>query len=110
MDLKSIKLFVDSDMDDGTKKNLILDVIAKDKNAIPYVMEMLYRERETAKDLILDSNLELSRALLVLKDENLKWNDKVIANPEWVAGEIIKHYKKWKNYVKCNFKIKELDE
>ena len=110
MDLKAIKLFVDSDMPDGTKKNLILDVIAKDKNAIPYVMEMLYRERETTKDLILDSNVELSRALIVLKDENLKWDDKVIANPKWVAGEIIKHYQKWKNYVKCNFKIKELDE
>ena len=62
-------------------------------------------EREKREELILDSNAELSRALIVLKDDNLKYSKKIIADPKWVAGEIIKHYQKWKDYVKCNFKV-----
>ena len=42
---------------------------------------------------------------IVLKDDNLKYNKKIIADPKWVVGEIIKHYQKWKDYVRCNFKV-----
>jgi hypothetical protein len=42
----------------------------------------LKNERKQNKELILDTNAELSRALLVLNDENLKTNKKVIAEPK----------------------------
>jgi len=50
----------------------------------------------------------LSRALIVLNDNNLKYNKKVVAEPKWVVGEIKKHYLKWKDYIKCTFNVEGL--
>lgn len=57
-----------------------------DKKVIPTILEMLQQER-LKDELILDSNAELSRALIVLKDSNLKSNKNIIADPKWVSGE-----------------------
>lgn len=108
MDIKSIKQIVMSNMPEAHQRNAILAIIANDKKAIPYIMEILDNEREKNNELILDSNAELSRALVVLEDENLKFSKKVIADPKWVVGEIKKHYLKWKDKIKCNFVVKGL--
>ena len=105
MNIKKIKEVVNLDISDKQKEIYILSIIADDKNAIPTILNILSSEREKREELILDSNVELSRALLVLKDDNLKYNKKIIADPKWVSGEIIKHYQKWKDYIKCNFKV-----
>lgn len=105
MDIKSIKQIVNSNLSEEYQKNAILSIIANDKKAIPYILEILNNERKENKELILDSNMELSRALIVLDDDNLKSNKKVVTDPKWVAGEIKKHYLKWKNVITCNFKI-----
>ena len=104
MNIKKIKEVVNLDISDEQKERYILSIIADDKKAIPTILNILNNEREKREELILDSNAELSRALIVLKDDNLKYSKKIIADPKWVAGEIIKHYQKWKDYVKCNFK------
>ena len=109
MDIKKIEQIVNTKLSDEQKEYLILCTIADDKNAIPTILQILERERQQKMELILDSNSELSRALLVLKDKNLKWNKKCIADPNWVVGEIIKHYKKWSHLIRCNFKIEGLD-
>ena len=109
MDIKKIGQIVNTKLSDEQKEYLILCTISDDKNAIPTILQILDREREQREELILDSNSELSRALLVLKDKNLKWNKKCIADPSWVVGEIIKHYKKWSHLIRCNFKIEGLD-
>ena len=110
MDISKIKTIVDTDyFSDDVKTSLILSVIAQDKNAIPTVMIMLNLEREQNKELILDSNAELSRALIVLNDKNLKSNKNIIADPKWVVGEIKKHYLKWAEKIKCNFKVEGLE-
>ena len=109
MDIKKIEQIVNTKLSDEQKEYLILSTISDDKNAIPTILQILDREREQREELILDSNSELSRALLVLKDKNLKWNKKCIADPSWVVGEIIKHYKKWSHLIRCNFKIEGLD-
>ena len=109
MDIKKIEQFVITKLSDEQKEYAILCIIADDKNAIPTILQILERERQQKMELILDSNSELSRALLVLKDKNLKWNKKCIADPSWVVGEIIKHYKKWSHLIRCNFKIEGLD-
>lgn len=105
MNVKKIKEVVNLEISDEKKERLILSIIADDKKAIPTILNILNVEREKREELILDSNAELSRALVVLKDDNLKYNKKIIADPKWVAGEIIKHYQKWKDYVICNFKV-----
>ena len=105
MDIKKIKEVINLDISDELKEIYILSIIADDKKAIPTILNILDNEREKREELILDSNVELSRALIVLNDDNLKYSKKIIAEPKWVAGEIIKHYQKWKDYVKCNFKV-----
>ena len=109
MDIKKIEQIVNTKLSDEQKEYAILCIIADDKNAIPTILQILERERQQKMELILDSNSELSRALLVLKDKNLKWNKKCIADHNWVVGEIIKHYKKWSHLIRCNFKIEGLD-
>ena len=108
MDIKSIKQIVNSDLPIDYQEKVILSILADDKKVIPYIMEILDNERKQSKELILDTNSELSRALLVLNDENLKSNKKVVADPKWVVGEIKKHYHKWENHIKCNFKVNGL--
>lgn len=106
MNIKQIKEVVNLNISDEQKERCILAIIADDKEAIPNILNILNIEREKREELILDSNAELSRALIILKDNNLKYNSKkIIADPKWVVGEIIKHYQKWKDYVKCNFKV-----
>lgn len=108
MDIKKIKEIVNLEISDEQKERYILGIIADDKNAIPTILKILGKEREKREELILDANAELSRALIVLKDDNLKYNKKIIVDPKWAVGEIIKHYQKWKEYVKCNFKVEGL--
>lgn len=105
MDIQAIKKIVNSDLPTAYQEKAILSVLANDKNVIPYIMEILADERAKNEELILDQNAELSRALLVLDDKNLKATAKVVADPKWVSGEIKKHYLKWKDVVKCNFVI-----
>jgi hypothetical protein len=105
MDIKSIKQIVNSDLPSDYQEKAILSILADDEKVIPYIMEILGNERKQSKELILDSNAELSRALIVLNDDNLNPNKKIVAEPKWVVGEIKKHYLKWKDYVKCNFKV-----
>ena len=105
MDIKKIEQIVNTKLSDEQKEYAILCIIADDKNAIPTILQILEREREQINELILDSNHELSRALITLKDKNLKWNKKCIVEPSWVVGEIIKHYKKWSHKIRCNYKV-----
>lgn len=108
MNIKAIKAIVNSNNSDEYKESLIISVISMDKKVIPAILEILQQERIKKDELILDSNAELSRALIVLKDNNLKSNKKIISDPKWVSGEIIKHYQKWKDFVRCNFKVEGL--
>lgn len=108
MNIDEIAKIANSDISLSTKEYRILSVIAKDEKAIHLILQMLNSEREKQRELILDSNVELSRALVTLKDKNLKYNTKIIANPPWVVEQIIKHYIKWRDEIKCCFKMEEL--
>lgn len=108
MDIKCIKEIVNSNLPLDYQEKAILSVLANDTKVIPYIMEILDNERKQNKELLLDTNVELSRALIVLDDDNLKANKKVVSDPKWVAGEIKKHYLKWKDYIKCTFKVQGL--
>lgn len=109
MNIKKIRDIINLNLSDEVTESYLIAVISEDKKVIHIILEMLDRERELKEKLLLDTNAELSRALIVLQDKNLKYNKKIIADPQWVVGEIIKHYKKWKDYIGCCFKIKELE-
>ena len=109
MDIKKIREIVSLGLPEQTIEMLILGVIAEDKNAIPTILKILESERNDNRELLLDTNLELSRALIVLNDANLRWNKKCSPTPRWIVGEIKKHYIKWKDKISCCYKIDGLD-
>jgi hypothetical protein len=92
-------------MSKSQKETEILKIIANDPNAIVYVLSLLSIERKFQKDLLFDTNAELSRALVVLSDPHLKAGKKIIVSPIWVVNKIKEHYEKWKDDISCNFLI-----
>ena len=109
MNLKELKEIINSGLSEEVTKSEIINCLARDKNVIPTIMRILERERVEKNELILDQNAELSRALIVLSDDNLNPSKKVVCEPKWVVEEIKKHYRKWNHIVKCNFKVLGLD-
>lgn len=108
MDLKAIKQIVDLDIDDALKERYIISILASDKKVIPTILKILNDERETKDRLIMDANEVISKATLVMFDENVKFNKNAKMTPEWVTSSIVKFYKEWKNFAGCCFKIDEL--
>jgi len=109
IDLKRITQILNTDgLPDMVKHNLILNVIADDKDAVPYILDMLNHERETSKELLLDTNLELSRALVFIEDEKVQKVKKTRIDVSFVSGEIRKHYLKYADQIRCCFQIKGL--
>lgn len=107
MNIKKLKEVVNSnDLDSSVQNRLIIEIISKDKKVIPIMLELLQAEREIENELLTETNSELSRALVALEigqPEKTKGVSSV-----WVVEQIKKHYLKWQDYIKCNFKIKGL--
>ena len=84
---------------------LILVYVSEDKKAIPNILEILEIERQRNRELLLDTNVELSRAFAAFKmfEKNTPTN---LKQKRWIFGEIQKHYIKWKDYISCCFNIK----
>lgn len=98
MDLKAIKSIVNSNIPESAQRTMILTVIGRDETAISSVLTMVEETRKENKELLLDTNLELSRALVYV--DNPKSIDR-----DFVKGEIHKHFLKWKDRIKCCFKF-----
>lgn len=109
MDIKKLKGIINLPLPEDKIEEYIISFIAEDKEVIPNILRILGSERAEKNNLISDMNTELSRALVLLQDKNIKYGKKVIVNPNWVIEQIINHYKKWKDYIKCNFKVEGLD-
>ena len=110
MNIDKITKIVNSEhLPEDIKEQMIISVLADDPKVIPIMMEILEQERLSKKELISDSNLELSRALVTLQDPNLgKVKPKPYIELDFVIGEIKKHYLKWEGVIRCCFKIKGL--
>lgn len=108
MDLKSIKEILDSHLTEESKEQSIMIILVNDEKVIPTILKLLEEKRKQEKELILDSTAELSRALVVLKDKNLKYNKKIICDPKWVVEKIKEHFLKWQDHIRCEFKIEGL--
>lgn len=92
------------------EKFLIVE-LANDKMVIPMILEILESERKINEELLTDSNAELSRALVTIIDKNYgnnKGKNKAHIDRGWVADQIKAHYLKWKERIKCCFKVEGL--
>lgn len=109
MDIKAIQNIVNQELPDNIKREMIISILAADKQVIPTMLKILQAEREDSNALITESNLELSRALVTLEDPNVgKKKPKPVISLPFVTGEIRKHYLKWQHRIKCCFKMKGL--
>lgn len=94
MDLKKIRLALDAPVEDDVKRQLILEVIAKDEHAIAYVLDALDYERKSRKELTSAMNLELSRAHTLIDDKAMFRH-----HQKFVNEEIRKFYTKYKEII-----------
>ena len=92
MDLKLLQYIVNSEMDTEQQEYLIIQTLAKDKKVIPIIMDILAEERKVNADLILNMNLELSRADVGLDTPAVNEDD-------FIQKEIKKFYAKYKDSV-----------
>lgn len=96
MDIKAIKEIILSDNPLEIKEHLIINILAKDPKVIPTILKILNNEREGQKELILDMNLELSRADVFIGLNQKKRSD---FDKDFIQGEIQSFYNKHKDSV-----------
>jgi hypothetical protein len=75
------------------EKNIIIPMLSNNENIITSLLLLLESERKTKKELILDMNVELSRAHICLEDKKLK------GTIPFALSEIEKFYIKWKGKI-----------
>ncbi len=102
MNIKLITEIVnDRTNSEDEKRSLIIGVLARDKNAMPDILELLAEERKNKNELIIDFNLELSRANIYI-DERPESKDEIKNrfNKQFVTDEIRKFYIKYKDFIR----------
>ena len=96
MDLNKIQQVLNMEMPEESKRRTILNIISEDNNALPDMMGILNAEREQKQELILEMNMQLSRADVCIQEPK-------IAKKEFVLGEISKFYKEYAAHVRHCF-------
>lgn len=103
MNIKEIKKVVNSGESEEMQRRLILHIIARDKKAIPDIMEMLAIERKDNSELIRDMNHELSRTHIFIEglpeEKPKKKDEKEGFSRKFVLGEIEKFYSTYRTRV-----------
>lgn len=110
MDIKSItKIVTDPFTNEEQKRRLVINTLAKDDNIISDVLEILKEERVLKNELLIDMNLELSRAHIFIDSfmppvPKLKKGEKgEDFSKSFVLDEIAKFYVKYKSMVRHCF-------
>lgn len=106
MNIDKIKTIVnDPLLSDMEKESKIISVISQDDNAIPTLLAILSAERNFKKQLLLDMNLELSRADVHIQNPTLAARDakkdeqKLAQAREFVLNHITAFYVKYKGHI-----------
>lgn len=87
-------------------EDTIFRYISQDKKILPAMMKLLQYERESDKELIMELNLNNSRNLInLIGVKKGKAGNKM---KEFAIDECKKFYMKWKDKIKCCFKIEGL--
>lgn len=122
MDLEKIKEIVNSNSFAGVKEQLILSVIAADKNSLPTILSIMDMERKQKNELISEMNLELSRANVHIQNPTLlsgSGNDskskisqerKAMSAKLFILTNISKFYQKWSHTIGHCFNMESSNE
>lgn len=97
MNIKELKLIINSGLPEDVIKSEIINSIAMDENVIPDVMQILERERQFKKEIYKEMNVLLSKAHVGL--DNRKFN-----KGSFIQKEIIDFYTKYRGHVGHCFK------
>lgn len=92
MDLDKIQEVLSSGMPNAVKQNTILKILSEDESVLENMMKILDFERERKKALILEMNMQLSRADTFIRCPR-------IAESDFITGEIEKFYRDHKGQV-----------
>ncbi len=69
MNIQALKEALNNNLtSDEQKEYIIIHILAKDKSAMPMILEVLKTEREINRELMIDMNLELSRAHIFIEE------------------------------------------
>lgn len=98
MDLNKIREALDSGMPNPVIKSRILSIIGLSDDSVMQLMEVVNSRMQSDKQLIEDSNLEVSRAALHIKSPSL-------SESSFILTEIGKHYEKYNDRIHCCFNI-----
>lgn len=104
MNLKALKEIINSSYPDSIKEMEIISILAEDQDVIPNIMKLLEQERRSGKELMMDMNLELSKAHIYIEgvpEGKRRANDSF--NKEFVMDEIEKFYAKYKSVIRHCF-------
>jgi hypothetical protein len=99
MDIERLKKVLnDSNFPDELKKDEIVRILAKDKDVIPNVLDILKNERESKSELCSDLMVELARAYIYIDTiKEPKSQSKESFNKKFVISEMDKMYLKHKS-------------
>lgn len=89
MNLKKIAKYLSAPVPDKVKRSLILGEIAKDKDAIPHILEILKVEREEANDMLKDANVLIGKADIAFNDTGMM---KRLKKDNFYTNEVEKFY------------------
>lgn len=102
MDLKLIKETLEQPyLSEEDKVKIILTIIARDQNSLPYLLTILTTERTINRDIISDLNLEVSRYHIHTQNSKL-----LKQNKEFLNKETKTLYEKWKDFIQPLFNNK----
>lgn len=90
---------------DKALNDLIFDYISNDENILPAMIGILQTERVKKRQLLLDTNLELSMALATM-DSFHNYEDQRISTIQRIKA----HYHKVSDQIKCAFRINGVPE
>jgi len=105
MDIELFKKIIDSDLPQDLKEKHIIIILSKDKNVIPEMLKILGAERDLSEELIVNMNLELSRAQVYISERpEPKDEAKLSFNKNFIVHAINQFYIKYSSYVNHCFK------
>lgn len=108
MNLKEIKSIIEDPF--SSKDYRILELIAKDRNAINYVLSMLNREREEQEEKILDASLALSMAHKYIVDNKKDKRSRVLPTRDIALEKVLDFFLKYKDSISSCFAGTEWDK
>lgn len=98
MNLDKLKEILNQEIRADVKEILFLEQLSKEEDIVPNLLRILEAERRRNKEVIIDMNLELSRAFNYVHEAAFDKKKKGF-NKEFLLGEIKNFYRRYKSVI-----------